>query len=390
MNMRIHKRKTIIIISLVLLVTILLTIFQVQRQQLTEQHAWSIDSVASAACGDSGTSVITVNFTNSEQAGDQTLGMKVTAHDLQTDQTVDLGDIAPGESKIAHIDTGLTTLDKGLIEFKLLWSDGHAGTDTRTATYEAVDACTNTSPTPSIPACVIQTAVCAWDAGDSNATTYSVTVTEHISGDVIKNLDVPSDTTQVVFPAEPGMQYDCRVYASNDCGASDLASGTGTACAQPTPTPTEAPTDTPSPSPTRIPSPTPTATPKLTATPVPPSSTPKPTATPIPPTITPRPTIQIFPTPPPHLTQPPQTIVYRTVNSTQTVVQQGTVQNPTSQPVYQPPAQQNPVVAQLTPIRSGPTARPVLEKPGSTEDAIMIFAGTIAATVIGGLIVFML
>jgi hypothetical protein len=390
MNMRLHKRRTITIISLVLLVAILLTIFQVQRQQITEQHAWSIDSVASAACGDSGTSVITVNFTNSEPADNQSLSMDVTAHDLQTDQTVNLGTIAPGGSKIAHIDTGLTSLDKGLVEFKLTWSDGHEGTDTRTATYEAVDACTNVTPTPSIPACVVQTAVCAWDAGDSNATTYSVTITEHISGDVVKNLDVPSDTTQVIFPAEPGKQYDCRVFASNDCGSSDVASGTGNTCPLPTPTPTEAPTEAPTPTPTEIPSPTPTITPKPTTTPVPPSSTPKPTATPIPPTLTPRPTIQLFPTSPPHITQPPQTIVYRTVNNTQTVVQQAPVQNPTSQPVYQPPAQQNPVVAQLTPIRSGPTARPVLEKPGSTEDAIMIFAGTIAATVIGGLIVFML
>ncbi len=75
--------------------------------------------------------------------------MNVTATDQQTGKSVDMGSIQGGDTKTDAIDTEETTLNAGSVTFNLSWTNGQSGTDTRTASYNAVSKCTPT-PTPTL------------------------------------------------------------------------------------------------------------------------------------------------------------------------------------------------------------------------------------------------
>lgn len=143
-----------IAIALIALVAIPLTIIQVQNQQNIQQEAddtgtlWLTDQSASTSCPTNGSGVeITVTFTNTEPRRSST-DMDVIATDQQTGEEVDMGSIRGGETKSAVIKTGRETLDSGSVKFFLTWTDGHRGTDSRTARYKAVSKCVQPSPSP--------------------------------------------------------------------------------------------------------------------------------------------------------------------------------------------------------------------------------------------------
>lgn len=146
--------KSITIAALVAVAIIIpVTIVQVLQQQDIRQRAtevtWATSQSASSKCPtDTGGAEIIVTFSNTEPK-QSSKSMSVVAKDLQTGKSVDLGDIPGGEVKSDVIKTGQATLNAGTVEFSLTWSDGHSGTDKRTATYKKVENCTPT-PTPTV------------------------------------------------------------------------------------------------------------------------------------------------------------------------------------------------------------------------------------------------
>lgn len=139
-------------LALIALIAIPITLIDVQSRQNLEQNAegifWIANESASTACAPDGTGAsIAVTFTNSEPQSSST-SMNVIATDQQTGKSVDMGSIKGGVSKTSVIATGKTSLSAGKVSFALSWTDRHSGTDTTSASYQAVSKCTAVTPTP--------------------------------------------------------------------------------------------------------------------------------------------------------------------------------------------------------------------------------------------------
>lgn len=145
-----------IAVALLAVVGIPLTIIQSQNQQNILQRAntvqWATSQGALTICAEDGSGVdIKVRFNNTEPVNKPSLYMDVVAKDQQTGQTVNMGTIKGGESKLETIRTGKDSLSAGKVTFLLTWSDGHSGTDSRTATYQSVSKCLAPTPTNTPP-----------------------------------------------------------------------------------------------------------------------------------------------------------------------------------------------------------------------------------------------
>lgn len=97
--------------------------------------------------------------------------------------------------------------------------------------------------------CSFVQATCNWDA-NTDATSYTLTVTEVETNTVVLNQSEPAGTTQVFFNINQGKTYRCDVSAVNSCGAVSVAASDQLLCeanglVNPTPTITEAPTASP-------------------------------------------------------------------------------------------------------------------------------------------------
>lgn len=147
-----------ITLALIALFVIPLTLIEIQSQQNLKQNAetimWVTNQSASTACDTNGNGAnISVTFTNSEPPSSST-AMTIKATDQQTGDTVNMGSIQGGTTKTSTIETGKTSLKAGTVNFALSWTDGHSGTDTRTASYKAVSQCIQQptpTPTPTTP-----------------------------------------------------------------------------------------------------------------------------------------------------------------------------------------------------------------------------------------------
>lgn len=244
MQLPVSNRIIIWSISLLLVVAGLFAgAYLVGRSQLLLPEAWDTDQDAKSVCLQSGKAVIQVKFTNKDNRA-----MDVTARDKQFGHSVDLGSVGKGETATGQIDTGLSSIGNGEVEFLLTWSDGGGGSDKRTENYNAID-CAPSEPTPT----------------PTEPPELTPTPTE-----------VPTPTPTVTLIPTP----------------------TPTVTLMPTPTPTVTLTPTPTPGPTSTPGPSATPTPGPTSTPTPgPTSTPTPgpTSTPGPePTPTPTPTQELI------------------------------------------------------------------------------------------------
>jgi hypothetical protein len=143
----------IITLAAIALFVIPLTLIEVQSQQNIKQNAesilWVVNDSASTACAPDGSGAnIAVTFTNAESPSTST-AMNVVATDQQTSKSVNMGSIKGGTSKTSIIATGKTSLDAGKVTFALTWTDGHSGTDSETASYNAVSKCV-ALPTPTL------------------------------------------------------------------------------------------------------------------------------------------------------------------------------------------------------------------------------------------------
>ena len=122
-------------------------VIQAQNQQTLLQNAWQVGQTALASCPQAGGAIITVSFSNAEPRKSST-AMTVTAVDQQTGNSINLGSIDGGQTKTGQITTDKQTLTAGSVQFNLRWTDGHSGTDMRTANYNAVKNCQKPTPTP--------------------------------------------------------------------------------------------------------------------------------------------------------------------------------------------------------------------------------------------------
>jgi hypothetical protein len=136
-------------------------IIQLQQQQDTRSRAqnevfWNVSQSASTSCPSDGSgAVIKVTFKNSEAAKSST-AMDVKATDKQTGKSITMTNIQGGQTKNGEIKTGKSSLSAGTVEFALTWTDGHSGTDKRTANYNAISNCnTQATPTPKPISCPI-------------------------------------------------------------------------------------------------------------------------------------------------------------------------------------------------------------------------------------------
>lgn len=139
-------------IAIIALIVIPLTLIEIQSQQSLRQNAesimWLTTQSASSSCATDGSGAnISATFINTESRT-PSLEMNVIVHDQQTGMSKNMGSIQGGDSKTVTIQTGKNTLSAGSVVFDLSWTDGHSGTDTRTANYNAVSKCVQPTPTP--------------------------------------------------------------------------------------------------------------------------------------------------------------------------------------------------------------------------------------------------
>lgn len=119
--------------------------------------------------------------------------------------------------------------------------------------------------------CLFTQASCMWDP-NVDAATYSLTVTEVETGNIVRNESVPNSTTKVLFPITQGRTYKCDVSVANACGSVSASTSDQLLCEADAIIPTTTVTPT-----------TPVATSTPTIAPTAPTSTPS--ATPTPPIV---------------------------------------------------------------------------------------------------------
>jgi hypothetical protein len=142
--------------ALIAIIGIPLALYQMQQQQIIQQQAsgvnvtWATTQSAVSKCPTTETTGIEVivTFKNTEDDRDSK-AMNVIATDQQTGKEINLGSIRGGATKTGTIQTGEATISAGTILFTLTWTDGHSGSDTRTAKYTAPTNCE--LPTPTLP-----------------------------------------------------------------------------------------------------------------------------------------------------------------------------------------------------------------------------------------------
>lgn len=245
-NIRFQKlsKKTLLLISLALLVSSGVLVYALQIQQDIRQRAsevsWFVGASAKAVCSpDTGSASIQVSFTNKETLRD----IDVVAMDEESGEKTDLGTIKAGDTKTGVIQFDNDSRPKGTVTFDMTWTDGSSGKDSREAAYAAVSGC-NKTPTPtSAPVCEIEDqdkGYCRWD-GQDNATEYDVVVKERATGEIITERTVKHPTTEVPFVMEPLKSYTCSVTAKNACGTGESKTSPEKECPFPTPSPTRPP-----------------------------------------------------------------------------------------------------------------------------------------------------
>lgn len=170
------------------------------QQQIFQPRAWFTSQSASATCGEDGKVVITANFTNTEPAGDQN-AMNVTVKDSQTGGEANIGKVNPGETKTATITTSLSSIQSGSVIFTLTWSDGHSGTDTRTASYPAVAECVQATPTPEPTPIVTPTEIPVASLTPTPELTAAPTETPAPTEEITQSTPTPTETVIAQGPS---------------------------------------------------------------------------------------------------------------------------------------------------------------------------------------------
>lgn len=200
----------------IVLIGIPVTFFAFNGPAILKNFAWSAQETATTQCSSTaGSAVIVVTFSNTESSK----AMNVTAQDLQTGNSVNLGTVGPQDVKAGDIVTGRASLNSGSVEFNLTWANGQSGSDQEYATYKAVSDCPLPAPTTNFCPASGQNnqGECEWNP-ETGAQGYNVVVTNTNTNQIIQSVSVPATATESAFPMTPGIPYDCMVTPTNECG----------------------------------------------------------------------------------------------------------------------------------------------------------------------------
>ena len=100
-------------------------------------YAWQEEHSASAVC-DGENVKVEVSFKNKESGGAEKC-MSVVAEDQESGNSVNLGNVNPGETKTGTINLNTSATDGGKVIFELEWCSDSHGTDSRESTYSTLD-----------------------------------------------------------------------------------------------------------------------------------------------------------------------------------------------------------------------------------------------------------
>ncbi len=131
-------------------------------------YAWAVNHSADAICKDN-RAVVNWTFKNTEpNLAKYAITLEVT--DAQTNgKTVE--SVAPGQSASGTFSSVKTKLSNGDVSFKMTWTDGRSGIDTRTSSYVATPECYVAPEQPAFDANVICTVI-------DNKATYRLRITQ--------------------------------------------------------------------------------------------------------------------------------------------------------------------------------------------------------------------
>lgn len=136
-------------------------------------YAWATQQSVDAYC-ENNVIKFKATFKNTEPQNSN-LGMIVVATDSQTGKSVQMGSVAPGETKHGYIDTGRQNVSNGSVRFDLTWSNGKSGHDSRTVNYSGKQ-CQSPTPSPTVAPTPTVTPTVAPTASPTSEPTASPTV----------------------------------------------------------------------------------------------------------------------------------------------------------------------------------------------------------------------
>jgi len=116
---------------------------------------WSTNQAAYTVCLPDGTVGINVTFQNTET--NPNLSMDVLATDTQTGSSLDMGIVPALSEASGTIQTGVSSLDAGVVVYDLAWVNGDPRIDQRFAYYNAI-TCTPPTLTPTSTPTITPTA----------------------------------------------------------------------------------------------------------------------------------------------------------------------------------------------------------------------------------------
>lgn len=101
-------------------------------------NAWKVDHSASSICKDN-KGAVSWSFKNTEpNKAKYWIDVEIT--DAQTGGKT-IKTVKPGDSVSGMFTSSKTKLSSGKVYFKMLWTDGRSGVDTRSSSYKATDEC---------------------------------------------------------------------------------------------------------------------------------------------------------------------------------------------------------------------------------------------------------
>lgn len=200
-----------------------------QQQQNYRQSAHTPQPSVSVSCN-GGETILTSSYilTNIPQGVTAVVTATDSQQYLNDSFTFKNGD--PPHTKT--VNTHKSSITDGIVTFKTVASDGFQ--QTNDVVYHQNAPCTpQPTPTPSVPACSANQAVCKWDT-NPNAANYIYIITEKNSNTVIAQGSVNAPQTSVSFPSTAGKSYICAVTPVSQCGTGTTGKGEFN-CIVPTP-----------------------------------------------------------------------------------------------------------------------------------------------------------
>ena len=148
--------------------------------------AWKVGHGASAFCNDDAKISFNWSFQNKEP-NQAKWDIDLTVTDSNTGKSEGPVTVKATKSTTGMIDTDLTMVDDGKVTFKMTWTDGRNGVDTRVASYDALEC---DQPDRTIEVC-------------RNGKSVTIPVSEKTKLDVVGECPTPEEPEQPPVPENP-------------------------------------------------------------------------------------------------------------------------------------------------------------------------------------------